>query len=491
MQFIRDNKFLAILAGVFLLCVIIFIPIKMGLSTTYEERLALRQKEMDDNARNNNRPYVNEQTVERGKKSLAEIEEQAARVAVAVLEKNRRNYTPLMLVREDGTEIPAFPINRKEYDQGGLGRKYTQLYRQWIEKKIAELEPTTVPTREEVENEIKTQLTNIKAEEELRKRMESEEEAASRKSETDTRKSPVATPGLTDSGDAVRPEVSAEEKARHFGTLIAKVARADKGRIYIDINTIQLVFPAVKANPPDAELWSAEISRWVFMDVLEAIKQTNDQSLLAEGGTGVKNATVPNTAIKRLVSMAVDRNYVTPPAGTTGSPGGPGPDGMAPPPMLTDAPGASYGQPTNKQSHLSLTNRVSCQLYDVVHYNFTVVMSINHLQTLQKNLLKQNLHTILGVRIVEVAGKTTGAAVPAASAAEDLYYYGRDPIMQVTIEGELLLLTDWTRGMQDSKTRQWLPEFPPLVPVDVLKQDAMRSALRPEDTARVNEYTKR
>lgn len=488
MQFIRDNRFLAILVGVFLLSVIIFVPVKMKLSSTYEERVAIRQKIMDENAANDRRPYVNAATVANGAESLQEIKDQATAVGQVVTDKNRYKYTPLMLSKKDGTEVAAFPINRTEYDQSGLGRQYTQRYREWIENKISELEPTTVPSDEEIKNETEKQLKRLNDEEELRKRLEAREEAEAGTSGADSRRPPGETPDLT--GGAAQPVKSLEERAKDIGTLIAKKARANKGRIYVDINTIQLVFPAINANPQDTELWNAEVSRWVFMDILEAIKQTNELSLHISD-TSIEKPVVMKTAIKRLVGMAVDRNYITEPVKTGTGGATAGPHGAMPPVMIpSDTGGGAYGQPTSKKPpYLSLTNRVSCQLYDVVHYDFTVVMSVNYLQTLQKNLMKQNLHTILGIKIVEVIGKTDTASATTVNADENLYYYGQEPIMKVTISGELLLLTDWTRGEFDNKGQE-LPGYPALVPVDVLKQEAMRSALRPEDQKRVNDSIK-
>jgi len=59
--------------------------------------------------------------------------------------------------------------------------------------------------------------------------------------------------------------------------------------------------------------------------------------------------------------------------------------------------------------------------------------------------------------------------------------------MQVIIVGEMVLLTDWTRGRWDDEKNQWDVNFPPLMPVDLLKQiDQINpTALREEDKARL------
>lgn len=480
MQFMRDNIFFAVLAGVFLLSLIIFIPVKMGQGTTYQERVALRQKVIDDCDINNRRPYVDEKTVEEGEKSLAEIKEQAVRVDQTTSETNRRNYKPLMLIKSDGTKIAAFPIDRDVYKQYGLDRIYTRQYREAIQDVIDKLAPTSPPTQDEIDKEIKTQTAIIEAEEEYRKRVEAKDEASTSEAPKITPRD--GSPGLPD-GDISRSAASGASDSKdpkYLGTLYAKMSRTEKGLIYVDMDAIQLVFPVVKANPNEAELWDAEISRWIFTDILEAIKQTNDQSLSAFGtstSTSVKKPTVLNSGIKRLVSMSVDSGYVTPYTSTQQRPSGGSSPAMRPTHSIDIGPRSgrsSRSTATGKQTGSGLTRRISCQDYDVVHYSFTVIMSMNHLLTLQQKLLERNLHTILGVRIVEVV-----------QAEDDLYYYGRDPVMQVTINGELQLLTEWTRGTWDKKARKWSSEFPPLVPVDVLKQEVMKSALRNEDKERV------
>ena len=71
-----------------------------------------------------------------------------------------------------------------------------------------------------------------------------------------------------------------------------------------------------------------------------------------------------------------------------------------------------------------------------------------------------------------------------------LYYYGTEPVMQVTIKGELLLLTGWERGTADPNTPgKFLDKYPPLVPTEMLQQQFPpgpgNPALRPEDAARL------
>jgi hypothetical protein len=105
-----------------------------------------------------------------------------------------------------------------------------------------------------------------------------------------------------------------------------------------------------------------------------------------------------------------------------------------------------------------LTQHYTCPQFDVVRYSFTVVMPVRYLLDLEQNLLKRNYHTVLRVDIQDVPDDP-----------ESKYFYGSAPVKLVTIQGELLLLTDWER---------------PLMPEQSLVQLGS-AALRPEDLERV------
>jgi hypothetical protein len=136
----------------------------------------------------------------------------------------------------------------------------------------------------------------------------------------------------------------------------------------------------------------------------------------------------------------------------------------------------------------------SCRDYDVIRYNFTVVMAPRHLLALQRNLMARNLHTILKVDMVapEKAPAMQAAGAPAAAAASSpvatmagRYYYGPEAVMQITVSAQLLLLTAWDRGTWDSEKNAWSPQYPPLMPVEALRL-LPADALRQEDTKRIS-----
>ena len=117
----------------------------------------------------------------------------------------------------------------------------------------------------------------------------------------------------------------------------------------------------------------------------------------------------------------------------------------------------------------TLTQNIANPIFDVVNYSFTVVMPTRFLPLLEENLMKQNYHVILNVQISRVAEDNQ-------TQADEFYYYGADPVRKVTIEAQLLLLADWTRGQWDAKDKKWL-RFPlmPLEEMQILSPGALRN----------------
>ncbi|MCK4277062.1 MAG: hypothetical protein KAX78_11140, partial [Phycisphaerae bacterium] len=94
---------------------------------------------------------------------------------------------------------------------------------------------------------------------------------------------------------------------------------------------------------------------------------------------------------------------------------------------------------------------------DVIHYSFTVIMPVRYLVLLEEQLQRLPYHTVRGHRY----------RLPSSTDTRD-HYFGTDPVMSVTIEGEMLLVTSWVR---------------PLMPKGALEKLGLRcpSAIRPQD----------
>lgn len=288
------------------------------------------------------------------------------------------------------------------------------------------------------------------------------------------------------------------------------LGKSQKGLVYADENSVFIGLSSdVRYN--DWEYWLAQVSQWVQQDVVRAIAQTNEEAsrLIAGQEVGVANSAVKHLVRTKVFGYLVKRSAV---AGAAGGPGGGGP-------AMGDMSGASgsgsYIAITGQTSAEApqLTGRTTNKLYDVVHYEFTVVMSAKQIQRLYRALESVNYHTIVDVRMgpalsqfafvpSAAAGAPMGMAVAGdrggmgTAARNAWFYYGADPVMEVTITGEMLLLSDWTRGRWEERvepgakaaTKGWSAQYPPLMPVDMLKQISQRDseALRPEDIERMN-----
>ena len=239
-------------------------------------------------------------------------------------------------------------------------------------------------------------------------------------------------------------------------------ANAQAGRIYATIEAMDRYFNRGVLNAAPTDLWNMQVNCWVMEDILRAIEKTNDD-VLSQLPPAQRNVT--NSAVKQLVKINISKDYYH------GRQTGPAPAG------------GESGRGRNIQATIgqSLTQRSCTREYDVVHYDFTVVMPLRHLCRLQRNLMLEKMHTVLKVQIKEPSAPVPGgsppghAATPVGAAAPPIaarYYYGPDPVMAVTIHGELLLRTDWARD---------------LMPVAALDEQLSKypQALREEDIKRL------
>ena len=69
-------------------------------------------------------------------------------------------------------------------------------------------------------------------------------------------------------------------------------------------------------------------------------------------------------------------------------------------------------------------------------------MPLRYLSALEQNLMKQNYHTVMGIHARKVD------PVP------ENRYYGTDPVMEVTVQGELLLLSAWLGEIRETSVKE-------------------------------------
>jgi hypothetical protein len=226
------------------------------------------------------------------------------------------------------------------------------------------------------------------------------------------------------------------------------------------------------------ELWQAQLNLWVQGDIIEAINAANDY---ATAQARAKEPNVVSSAVKRLVKIRVDRDYCLAPGSAAGAPaggtsgGGGGTSGFH---IGSAEPSAAPSGGTSEES-LDLTQHYSNKDYDVIHYQFTVVMPARFIPALESCLMQRNIHTVLKVEVTPLSAVTE---TPATGMVAIPPYYGPDAVIEVTFQGELLLLTSWERGKYDSTKSTW--DSPPLMPKEVLTA-LPSSILRLEDAKRL------
>jgi hypothetical protein len=305
--------------------------------------------------------------------------------------------------------------------------------------------------------------------------------------------------------DATRKGLNILDVVRSDEATERVTAAAQKGFDLFDADALIAAARAV-----DVDLLAALLDAATQKEIVLAVAKlpSDENSVLASG-------------VRSLEKITVNRSYVTSAASTSSSssasrsstpanapPGGPqgyGGGGY-------DPYGGGYGMqsaaatPTGPNT-AGFTGRGSSKDYDVVHYNFTVVMPPQRILDLTKALYSLGFHTVLNVEFTALSAPppvatATGARGGAAATATDTsvvpLYYGPGPMARVTISGELLLPTALQRGVvapstagqsmsgQQTETT-WV--VAPLVPYEVLAELQSRAsdALRPEDVKRIND----
>jgi hypothetical protein len=224
-------------------------------------------------------------------------------------------------------------------------------------------------------------------------------------------------------------------------------SRAAAGkRIYVSPEVVGRVFTEPDPDITFDKLWKAQVSLWVMSDVIGAI---NDLNLSVTEDLAPEEVRVSRSAVRALEYITVNEAYAV----------------------------SSQGRPVD-----SVTQRGCNEQYDVVHYQFKVVMPLDYIPDLEKALMSRNYHTVLNATMERFT-------LP----PENTYELGHEPLMHVTFQGELLLLASWERGTLGKVERNgemvdgWV--YPPLMPYDILKNSLPVQAYREMDKKRLANQT--
>jgi len=479
MNFLRQNLFLVCTVAVLVIASAVLLAFASSAGEQSAKYAKRRTVECDSMRRLTAGDCVNERVVKAAEQRVTKMRQEHEEVTAEFLATNRRHYRVLSFRDPDkptAKAIPAFPIDPEKFQTKGLRLLFPEEYRQEVLRLLKSMKPTVAPTPEE----IKQEADRIAEKEGKTVQRRGRGPAMPMRGPEDYYPRPAYPMVRTGKEQPDKKvELTPLDKARVnqvFGKSVA-------GAVYADEQTsMHMALLSSRVNYTDDLLWLAQLSLWVQRDIVEAINKTNQEVREARRDKAVG---VAASAVKRLVRTDV-RGLVMghTPRGMSR------PDQASPRAVVTpSAQAAAYlgaGLASASGTPPRLTGRVCNPLFDVLHYEVEVVVSSRELLRLYRNLLLQNYHVIVQATIGE-PGRTLPGRTAAAQTSHDLYYYGTDPVVTATIVGELLLLTDWTRGRWDEQAKAWDARLPPLMPWQFLRQVYERdpNALRKEDIARL------
>jgi hypothetical protein len=450
MPFIRQNLFLIVLAGITVVLVGGLLVVNSGVADDIDQQIKMRAGVAASlgqlKAQAQKKDLVNQVTIDKLKAHVQAVKELSTKITSESAEWNKRNYKPFPYTVGDQTDkfIPAFPLKEADTTSTLAGSRQAQgMARQYVKEVdglIAKLSPTWVPDDAAIKEAQRLTLEKL-----------SEDLPIKDDATTDKPKPRIGSDHPPVDVPAGPTEAEIKAKAEKEGMLLAVVKRSDEGLVYINKDmAIGQVLSGTELNASHAELWEAQLQLWILKDIVAAIDQTNQQALSGQGGGEVKRVAVSNGAIKQLVALQIDRCYalgeaIEPAsgAGNVGTPAGSTFNPVAPRP-------AAAGGDSGIKGGQCLTQRVTTNDYDVKRYTLTMVMATRYLKDFERYLMQRNYHTVLSVKIE-----------PAARLGADAgkFNFGPEPVVMVTINGELLLLSGWERALMPKDVlEEWVPK---------------------------------
>lgn len=484
MQIIKQNLFLVIVGGVLIVGSGVLLAMKYQKADQEDQMMREPRGLVEDIRRIPTGSIIKlseksgelPQQIKELKARLDELKDEDEKVKSGCIEWNVRTYKVLQMrtkTRDKEVSVDAFPNVDQFKNAGNLCLLFKNTYRTALENLQASMSPVAPITQEEVDAEINLHLVRLQQDaalEAARQRKLSSKPAADSEGEKDHRVHAVRSEG----GPALDFGAQARDKA--VKTLMLRQATRKGNQIYINPGALESVFANwVEPSATATELWQAQLNLWVQGDIVQAINDANKYSAEL---VRAKEPNLLTSAVKRLIKIHVEKDYClsggsSAPAGGASSGGGGGGGyhlGSAEPSA------APTGGVTEEAA--DLTQHFSNKQYDVIHYEFVVVMPARFIPALESCLMQRNFHTILKMEIAPLATATeTSAGVVTVPP-----YYGPDAVIQVTFKGELLLLTSWERGKYNTTDNKW--DSPPLMPKEVLA-GLPTSILRPEDAKRL------
>jgi len=513
MQFIRDNLFLVGVGAVLVIGMVILGALYFNASSAYSDALTPLESLSSEIA--NFKPV---EFTSDPKAAIADRQAQLDTIRKSIVKKIAERTGRYDVLKVAGQ--PAFPLADKFAKSQGMYRSFSEAYLAELDKSLALLHPAVLATKAQYDQCI-TEKTPIVTDYLAQKAKEaaaaSEGNNAAPTAPRAITINPMNPMMAAMNGGVAGAGADANSLTAQSVTYDLQMQQAKSGRIYATITNFDRYWevPATNQPTPD-QLWQAQLNLWVQRDIVDAINLVNQAVLDSNKKDKADPDSVLISGIRGLEKIRVAKQYTTGTAvsgtitqgqSTAGMP--PGgfsqmmrpmmPPGamrpMMPMPMpVANQPQQSTNTDPGSMSSPGFTNRASCKDYDVLQYNFTVVMPAYLVLDLQKALYGLSYHTVLRVEMVPVDDNRAGTTATVAPAGPDgqqsagiPLYYGPGSFMKVTIYGEFLMPSPWQRGTFDRTQSKWMVS--PLVPYEVLADLATKSAdaLRQEDQQRVTE----
>jgi hypothetical protein len=184
--------------------------------------------------------------------------------------------------------------------------------------------------------------------------------------------------------------------------------------------------------PSPETIWLAQMGLWIQDDVVQSIAQLNHASTDVDGST-----------VKELTSIIVpttkEELYVLP--GTASAT--PAQAGAA----VSSVAANTETDPLPKDYSVSPTGRICNGVFDVVH--FTVVLNVRaaDVEKVIQQLEQDRLLTVYHTQV---------DAVNSAAMQQDGFYFGKSPVVTLTLKCEELFIRDWTRKLMPATVKTYL-----------------------------------
>jgi hypothetical protein len=204
-----------------------------------------------------------------------------------------------------------------------------------------------------------------------------------------------------------------------------QLARAQQFAIYMEPGALPydgtIAIGAGKAPPEAGQIWDAQLEMWIVDDVTQAIARINNQyadPAVPNGPPSVDILHTPIKEIEKLQSIA--------------------PCNAAAASAANDIQ-AGVTNPTPSEPTVSSTGRVCNALYDVYRFDLKLDVDAEKLPEVLRDFQLGQFITIVNVQILEV--------VDPAQAASEGFRFGDKPVVRLEIDGEDLLMKNWTADL--------------------------------------------